>query len=111
MRFLLIFILAFLIGAAVLVNAAHVERKLLRADPDTVPADPALRRFVVSRGEPAFVAHSALCHGVSGAGDPLKGVPNLTDNDWLYGTQRVADIAQITEYGNLSHNSRAWRLA
>src|SRR5882757_11061096 len=111
MRFLLIFILAFLIGAAVFVNAAHVERKLLRADPDTVPSDPALRRFAVSRGEPAFVAHCAVCHGVSGAGDPVKGVPDLTDSDWLYGTGRVADIEQIIEYGIRSRNSRAWSLA
>jgi len=87
------------------------KEKLLRADPDTVPSDPALRRFAVSRGEPAFVAHCAVCHGVSGAGDPVKGVPNLTDNDWLYGTGRVADIEQIIEYGIRSHNSRAWSLA
>jgi cytochrome c oxidase cbb3-type subunit 3 len=111
MRFALILILAFLIGAAVFANAGYVERKLLRADPDTVPADPALRRFAVSRGQPAFVAHCALCHGVSGTGDPLKGVPNLTDGDWLYGTGRVADIEQIIEYGIRSRNSRAWSLA
>jgi cytochrome c oxidase cbb3-type subunit 3 len=111
MRFALIFILTFLIGAAVFVNAGYVERKLLRADPDAVPADPALRRFAVSRGQPAFAAHCAVCHGVSGAGDPLKGVANLTDSDWLYGTGRVADIEQIIEYGIRSRNSRAWSLA
>jgi cytochrome c oxidase cbb3-type subunit 3 len=111
MRFALIFILAVLIGAAVFANAGYIERKLLRADPDTVPADPALRRFAVSRGQPAFVAHCAACHGVSGAGDPLNGVPDLTDSDWLYGTGRVADIEQIIEYGIRSRNSRAWSLA
>src|ERR1700722_720841 len=111
MRFALIFILAFLIGAAVFATAGYVERKLLRADPDAVPADPALRRFAVSRGQPAFVAHCAACHGVLGEGDPVKGVPNLTDSDWLYGTGRVADIEQIIEYGIRSRNSRAWSLA
>jgi len=111
MRFVVVVILAFLIGAAVFANNRYVERRLLRADPDTVPADQALRRFAVSRGQPAFVAHCAVCHGVSGAGDPVKGVPNLTDGDWLYGTGRVADIEQIIEYGIRSRNSRAWSLA
>lgn len=111
MRFALIFILAFSIGAAVFANAGYLERKLLRADPDAVPADPALLRFAVSRGQPAFVAHCAVCHGVLGEGDPVKGVPNLTDSDWLYGTGRVADIEQIIEYGIRSRNSRAWSLA
>jgi cytochrome c oxidase cbb3-type subunit III len=111
MRFTLVFILAFLIGAAVFASTNYDERRLLRADPDTVPADPALLRFAVTRGQPLFTVHCAVCHGVSGAGDPLKGVPNLTDNDWLYGTGRVADIEQIIEYGIRSRNSRAWSLA
>jgi cytochrome c oxidase cbb3-type subunit III len=111
MRFALILILAFSIGAAVFADAGYVERKLLRADPDSLPADPALLRFAVSRGRPEFVAHCAVCHGVSGAGDPLNGVPNLTDGDWLYGTGRVADIEQIIEYGIRSRNSRGWSLA
>jgi cytochrome c oxidase cbb3-type subunit 3 len=111
MRFIVVVILALLIGAAVIANAGYVERKLLRADPDTVPADPTLLQFAVSRGQPLFMAHCAVCHGVSGAGDPVKGVPNLTDSDWLYGSGRVADIEQIIEYGIRSRNSRAWSLA
>jgi cytochrome c oxidase cbb3-type subunit 3 len=111
MRFVVVVILAFLIGAAVFANNRYVERRLLRADPDTLPADPALLRFAADRGRPLFLVHCATCHGISGAGDPLKGVPNLTDNDWLYGSGRVADIEQIIEYGIRSRNSRAWSLA
>jgi cytochrome c oxidase cbb3-type subunit 3 len=111
MRIIVVVFLAFLIGAAVFANGRYVERRLLRADPDAVPADSALLRFAAGRGRPLFLVHCATCHGVSGAGDPLKGVPNLTDNDWLYGSGRVADIEQIIEYGIRSRNSRAWSLA
>jgi cytochrome c oxidase cbb3-type subunit III len=111
MRFIVVVTLAFLIGAAVFANGRYVERTLLRADPDALLADSALLRFAADRGRPLFLVHCATCHGISGAGDPLKGVPNLTDGDWLYGTGRVADIEQVIEYGIRSRNSRAWSLA
>jgi len=111
MRFIVVVLLALLIGTAVFSNSRYVERTLLRADPDAVPADSALLRFAVERGRPLYLVHCAACHGVTGAGDPLSGVPNLTDKDWLYGTGRVADIEQIIEYGIRSRNSRAWSLA
>jgi cytochrome c oxidase cbb3-type subunit III len=110
MRFIIV-VMAISIGAAVFANAGYVERRLLRADPDALPADPALLHFAVSRGQPLFMVHCAACHGISGAGDPVKGVPNLTDSEWLYGTGRVAEIEQIIEYGIRSRNSRAWSLA
>jgi cytochrome c oxidase cbb3-type subunit 3 len=107
----MVVILALLIGAAVFANNSYVERRLLRADPDALPADSALLSFAVDRGRPLFLVHCAACHGVSGAGDPVTGVPNLTDRDWLYGSGRVAEIEQIIEYGIRSRNSRAWNLA
>jgi cytochrome c oxidase cbb3-type subunit 3 len=111
MRFIIVVILAISIGAAVFANAGYVERKLLRADPDTLPADATLLHLAVTRGQPLFTVHCAACHGILGAGDPAKGVPNLTDGDWLYGTGRVAEIEQVIEYGIRSRNSRAWSLA
>src|SRR6202521_4252042 len=111
MRFTIVAILGFLIGAAVFADTGHVERKLLRADPDILTSDPAVLRFAIRRGRPLFVNHCAACHGVSGAGDPVAGVPNLTDGDWLYGSGRVADIEQIIEYGIRSRNSRGGSLA
>jgi cytochrome c oxidase cbb3-type subunit III len=111
MRFIIVLILSFLIGAAVFASTGYVERRLLRTDPAALPADPALLRFAISRGRPLFMVHCAACHGVSATGDPAKGVPDLTDTDWLYGSGRVADIEQIIEYGIRSRNSRAWNLA
>jgi cytochrome c oxidase cbb3-type subunit III len=111
MRFIILVGIAFLIGAAVFATTGFDERRLLRADPNALPADPALLHFAASRGEPLFRAHCARCHGVSGAGNLTSGVPNLTDNDWLYGTGRIADIEQVIEYGIRSRNTKAWNLA
>jgi cytochrome c oxidase cbb3-type subunit 3 len=111
MRFVIVVMVAFLLGAAVFASTRYDERRLLRADPDALPADSALLRFAAGRGRPLFQVHCATCHGVLGEGDPLKGVPNLADGDWLYGSGRVADIEQIIEYGIRSRNSRAWSLA
>jgi cytochrome c oxidase cbb3-type subunit 3 len=100
-----------LIGAAVLAENSYLERKLLRADPDSLPAQATLLQFAFSRGAALFDAHCAACHGASGSGDPAKGTPNLTDGDWLYGTGRVTDIEKVIDFGIRSHNSRAWNLA
>jgi cytochrome c oxidase cbb3-type subunit 3 len=98
------------IGAVAIMN--HLtEARLLRADPNTVPASPALMGFALARGSPVFRAHCAVCHGAEGRGDPSRGVPDLTDNDWLYGTGQVSDIEQVVDYGIRSHNPKAWNLA
>ncbi|MDB5440674.1 MAG: cytochrome c oxidase, cbb3-type, subunit [Caulobacteraceae bacterium] len=38
-----------------------------------------------ARGASIYTAQCAFCHGPEGKGDQTKGVPNLTDKDWLYG--------------------------
>src|SRR5258708_36210748 len=111
MRIAVFVLLSVLIGAAVFAENSYLERKLLRADPDALPADATLLRFAISRGEPLFAAHCAICHGATGAGDPAKETPNLRDGDWLYGTGRVTDIERVIDYGIRSGNSRAWNLA
>ncbi|HTD73511.1 MAG TPA: c-type cytochrome [Steroidobacteraceae bacterium] len=111
MRVAVVILLSLLIGAAVFAESSYLERKLLRADPDALPGDATLLRFAIGRGEPLFTAHCAACHGATGAGDPAKETPNLTDGDWLYGTGRVTDIERVIDYGIRSGNSRAWNLA
>ena len=111
MRVAVVVFLSVLIGAAVFAENSHLEDKLLRADPDALPADATLMRFALSRGELLFAAHCAACHGATGAGDPAKETPNLTDGDWLYGSGRVTDIERAIDFGIRSGNSRAWNLA
>ena len=35
-----------------------------------------------------FADNCAMCHGPAGKGNRAMGAPNLTDNDWLYGSRR-----------------------
>jgi len=111
MRAIFVLILASLLGAAVFAADGYAERLLLRADPDALPADAMLLDFAVRRGGTLFLSRCAACHGVSGSGDPTKGVPDLTDDDWLYGSGRVAEIERVIDYGIRSHNPKAWNLA
>ncbi len=59
------------------------------------PAD----RPAVERSRVLFAEQCSACHGVAGKGDPVQGAPNLTDGEWLYGSDRAAINAQI-------HNGR-----
>jgi len=54
-------------------------------------ADPA----AVGRAGPLFQQHCATCHTPRGIGDQTKGAPNLTDQEWLFGSDREAIRAQI----------------
>ncbi len=55
------------------------------------PADLA----AVRRAAPVYVAQCVACHGVKGLGDQKQGAPNLTDQEWLYGSSRQAIHDQI----------------
>jgi cbb3-type cytochrome c oxidase subunit III len=110
-RFIVVLIMAALLAAAVFAADGHAVRQLLRADPDALPADAALLRLAVRRGKPLFEARCAACHGVDGSGDRAKGVPDLTDADWLYGTGRVSEIEKVIDYGIRSRDPKAWNLA
>ena len=48
------------------------------------PADAA----AVKRAQPLFAQNCAVCHGDQGKGNRQLGAPNLTDNEWLYGSKR-----------------------
>jgi cytochrome c oxidase cbb3-type subunit III len=99
------------IMAAVLVHMSALEGRLLRADPNAIPGNAALMAFAHDRGEVLFEAHCAVCHGIAGDGDPGRGVPNLSDRDWLYGTGLVSDIEQVIKYGIRSYHPKTWNLA
>jgi cytochrome c oxidase cbb3-type subunit 3 len=99
------------ITAAVLMNTSLLERRLLRTDPAFLPHNATLMGFARDRGEALFEAHCAVCHGIRGRADPARGIPDLSDADWLYGTGSVGDIEQIIRYGIRSHHPKAWNLA
>lgn len=49
----------------------------------------------VQRAAPIFQASCAVCHGPTGTGVQALGAPNLTDSDWLYGSDRASIHDQI----------------
>jgi cytochrome c oxidase cbb3-type subunit 3 len=55
------------------------------------PADPA----AVRRGARLFADNCASCHGAKGTGNREFGAPNLTDRDWLYGSDAQSIRDQI----------------
>ena len=90
---------------------AHGARdRLMRADPEAILADPALRHTALALGRSVYARDCAGCHR-DGRGDPARGVPDLTDGDTLYGAGRVAEIEQIVLYGIRSGNPRGWQQA
>ncbi len=103
--------LALLVVAASSWRTLRLQGELVRADPDALAADPVLMRFGADRGAPVFAAHCASCHGAAGRGDPTWGVPDLTDQDWLYGEGRVSDIEQVVRFGIRARQPRSWNLA
>jgi cytochrome c oxidase cbb3-type subunit 3 len=97
--------------AAILLYLTGAEGRLLRADPNLLPEDRALMTFARGRGDALYQLHCTNCHGAGGQGDPRRGIPNLSDADWLYGTGAVSDIEQIIKYGIRSYHPKAWNLA
>src|SRR5258706_8823694 len=68
-------------------------------------------RFATVHGAGVFQAQCASCHGADGRGSPVRGVPDLTDADWLYGGGKARDIEKVAYYGIRAHNPRGWSLA
>jgi cytochrome c oxidase cbb3-type subunit III len=104
-----------LLGAAAAVAMTlyngHREAQLLRADPDAIPGNSPLMQFAATHGAPKFRSHCASCHALTGHGDPVRGIPDLTDGDWLFGSGTVSEIERVVAYGIRSDNPKAWNLA
>jgi cytochrome c oxidase cbb3-type subunit 3 len=97
--------------AVVLMHLSQRESRLLRLDANLTPGNAALMEFALDRGAALFAAHCAACHGTLGQGETNRGIPNLSDDDWLYGTGSVSDIEQIIKYGIRSYHPKAWNVA
>lgn len=58
--------------------------RVLNASPEAIAAEPGLADFVTSTAKAAIAGHCSRCHGQELRGAP--GVPDLLDNDWLWGS-------------------------
>lgn len=99
------------VTAALLVRAGQQEARLLRADPAATGADAQLMAMALPAGGAIYRSRCASCHGAAGKGDPSRGVPNLTDTDWLYGSGEVADIERVVEHGVRARDPKTQALA
>jgi cytochrome c oxidase cbb3-type subunit 3 len=93
------------------IRTAGMYAGLLRADPDIAAQTPAMARFAAAAAKPVFAGHCASCHGADMKGDRNRGIPNLTDSDWLYGSGRPVEIEKTILYGIRSGLPRTWNLA
>jgi cytochrome c oxidase cbb3-type subunit 3 len=110
----------FLLVAVVLllmwvVAIAVIERRertqLLQADADRILVDPRLAPKTLAKGRKVFLASCAVCHGANGRGSTATGTPDLTDQDFLYGTGRASEIESIVLHGIRSGDDKGWDLA
>ena len=100
--------------AAVMVYLAYVQimkYELLSADADSIAGNPRLARFADNLARPAWSRNCAGCHGANLEGDSARGVPNLTDDDWIYGSGEVSQIEYTITYGIRSGNPKSRNLA
>ena len=52
------------------------------------------------RGKEGFESNCVACHGADAKGNPMLGAPNLTDNNWLYGSSEATITESITHGRN-----------
>ncbi len=108
----LLVVAALVLAAAIFFGRRHeVQHEILAADPELLLTRPDLRQVALDGGRAVYRARCAACHGDRGRGGGLSGVPDLTDDDLLYGTGKVAEIEDIVRFGIRAGNKRGWNLA
>jgi cytochrome c oxidase cbb3-type subunit 3 len=70
-----------------------------------LPSDPLRAQL----GKPLFMQNCAACHGPEGKGNQAVGAPDLTDEDWLYGSSEATITETVTKgrHNDASTGARA----
>lgn len=84
---------------------------MMRTDPDVILSTPGLRETALERGKAVFTQACASCHGADAKGNPSKAMPDMTDDDYLYGQNTAAEIEQIVLHGIRAGDSKGWNQA
>jgi cbb3-type cytochrome c oxidase subunit III len=98
-------------SASYLSGQATMRARLMRADPDAIVQDAALKSFATAYAQPVYDQHCASCHGNQMQGDRSRGVPGFSGKKWLYGEGRVAQIEHTILHGIRSGDPKGWNLA
>jgi len=102
---------AMLAGSAWGIHRHVMITRLLEADADAVLGDAALSHFAQAQAMPLYAQFCRACHGAELTGDRSKGIPDLTDEDWLFGSGYVSEIERVILYGIRSGNGKGWNQA
>jgi cytochrome c oxidase cbb3-type subunit 3 len=108
---LVVIVVLLILAAAIALVDRRVRGELLRADADRILDDPRLAPKSLATGRKVFLTRCAGCHGADGRGSTATGTPDLTDQDFLYGTGRASEIESITLHGIRSGDDKGWDLA
>jgi cytochrome c oxidase cbb3-type subunit III len=93
------------------VRTNSMRDRLLRAAPDSIPANRELLNYALRIGQHVYERHCQSCHGGQLRADAREGVPNLSDREWLYGSGTVLEIERVVLYGIRSGLPKTWNLA
>lgn len=93
------------------IYTSYMDYRVLTTNVDRIPQDAGLMRYAETRAKPVFMQNCASCHGADLKGNHTRGVPNMTDHDWLYGTGDPSSIEVTITYGVRSGNPRSRNLA
>jgi cytochrome c oxidase cbb3-type subunit 3 len=96
---------------AIAVASSLLGARLLALQPETVPHDGVLMAYADAIAVPTYALQCAGCHRGDLRGDRARGVPDMTDGDWLYGTGSITDIERTITFGIRSGNPKGRALA
>lgn len=100
-----------LAGAAYFkIETSRLNTALLLTPSVDVPKNPRLVSFASKSAPGLYKEHCASCHGADMKGDRSRGVPDLTDSVWLYGSGTVSDIETTILYGIRSGHPKSHNL-
>jgi cytochrome c oxidase cbb3-type subunit 3 len=100
-------IVAVIVLAAMGVHRAQLSWRLVATPADQVPGDRTLVKFAHQIALPTYAGTCARCHGADMKGNQALGVPNLTDNVWLFDQGNVSDIERTILYGVRSGHAKS----
>lgn len=112
LRYGLVLLAVVVIGVAIYWHRnARRDEQLLSSTGTELQANAELLNYATRRAQPIYQEHCASCHGADLKGDRSRGVPNLGDSIWLYGTGQITEIEQTILYGIRSGHPKARNLA
>lgn len=99
-----------MIAMSLMVKQWQDRDAIMRADPEAILGNPVLEPIAISIGRKGFAEHCTRCHG-TGKGDAGRGMPDLTDGEFLFGQGQITEIETIILHGIRSGDARGWDLA